>query len=170
MGEPLSGLYAAEYPIYGRYGYGSAAPEMYWKIQRQDTAFRPGVEVEHGVELVDPQVALRDFPAIFDAVRAGRPGMPNMSEGGWQNWAEDPESARDGFSRKYYARLGDRGYVVYRASTGDWTNALPRGTLDVLEHMAVDATAAATLWRYVFDHDLMDTFRIPTGRPTTSSP
>lgn len=165
MGRAAVGPHAAEYPIYGRYGYGSAAPEMYWTIKRQDTTFRTDVEIEDGVELVDAQVALRDFPAIHDAVRATRPGMLNFTEAIWQNWAEDPESAREGFSRKFYARLGDRGYVVYRATTGDWADGLPRGTLKVVEHMAVDAAAAATLWRYVFDHDLIDTFRI-MHRPT----
>ena len=164
-GEPLSGLYAAEFPIYGRYGYGSAAPEMYWTIDRAETGFRPDVALEEGVELVDADVARRDFPAIFDAVRAGRPGMPNMTAAGWQNWLEDPASGRDGFSAKYFARLGDRGYVIYRANTGDWEHGLPRGTLKVLEHMAVDATAAATLWRYVFDHDLIGTFKL-VRRPT----
>ncbi len=165
-GEPLSGLFAAEYPIYGRYGYGPAAPEMHWAIAKQDTGFLPDVEVDSGVTLVEKDEALRDFPGIFDAVRATRPGVPNMTPGGWQNWVgEDPEGDRDGFSRKLLARLGDRGYVIYRASTGEWTNGLPRGTMKILEHMAVDARAAATLWRYLFDHDLVGTFKVP-GRPT----
>lgn len=164
-GEPLSGLYAAEYPIYGRFGYGSAAPEMYWTIASGDTAFHPGVAVETGVELVDAEEALRTFPAIFDAVRATRPGMPNNTPAGWQNWAEDPKDDRDGYGPKYFARLGDRGYAVYRATTGDWANGLPRGTMKILEHIAVDAVAAATLWRFVFDHDLIETFKV-IQRPT----
>src|SRR5688572_28181594 len=38
-GEPLSGLSAAEYPIYGRFGYGSAAPDLHWTIEQRDTPF-----------------------------------------------------------------------------------------------------------------------------------
>lgn len=164
-GEPLGGLYAAEYPIYARFGYGSAAPEMHWTISRQHTAFLPGVETSGEVELVDADVAVRDFPAIHEAVRAQRPGMPHLNAAVWHRWAADSPDYREGFSPKYLARLGDRGYVAYRASTQHWEHGLPAGTMQVLEHMAVDAAAAATLWRYLFDHDLIETFKLPR-RPT----
>ena len=165
--EPLSGLYAAEAPIYGRYGYGSAAPAITGKIATAATAFRPEVPVETAaIRLVDVAEALADFPAIYEAVRAQRSGMPERREVYWRNWlGEDPTQWRGGMSHRYLARLGDRGYVVYRAKPGDWPGGLPDGTLAVMEHMAVDTSAAATLWRYVFDHDLITTVRVGE-RPT----
>ena len=164
--EPLSGLYAAEAPIYGRFGYGSAAPQMYWTIDKADTALLPDVSVDTGVELVTHDEARATFPAIHDAVRAGRPGMPDRSAAMWEHWlAHDPPDGRDGMSARYLARLGDRGYAVYRATTGDWPKGLPRGTMEIYEHMAVDTAAAAGLWRYLFDHDLISTFKV-SNRPT----
>ena len=165
--EPLSGLYAAEAPIYGRYGYGSAAPAIGGTIATAATAFRPEVPVETGaIRLVDVDEALADFPAIYEAVRAQRSGMPQRLEAYWRNWlGADPTQWRDGMSHRYLARLGDRGYVAYRAKAGEWRDGLPDGTLAVMEHMAVDTPAAATLWRYVFDHDLVTTVRVGE-RPT----
>ena len=161
-GEPLSGLYAAESSIYGRYGYGSAAPSMDWTIDKHHTVFRPDVVLDDTpVRLVQPEEGIKAFPAIYDAVRAQRPGMPDRTDAEWQNWiGEDPAQWRDGMSRKYLALLGDRGYVVYRATLGDWQHELPSGTLQVLEHMAVDTPAAARLWRFAFDHDLMVRFKM----------
>jgi predicted acetyltransferase len=165
--EPISGLYAAEAPIYGRYGYGSAAPAMGWKIDTRRAGFRADVAVEpKAVRLVEVAQALRDFPAIHAAVRSQRSGMPDRVPAHWQNWlGADPQSARSGMSRRYLARLGDRGYVVYRAQGGDWSEGLPNGTLAVIELMALDTAAAATLWRYVFDHDLVTTVQAEE-RPT----
>lgn len=165
-GEPLSGLYAAEAPIYRRYGYGSAAPQMMWTLDRRDTAFHPDLALSGGVRLVQPDEALRTFPAVYDAVRTQRPGMPDRNPAVWQNWVgEDPPDRRGGLSQMYLAQLEDRGYVLYRGKVDDWPHGLARGTLSVLEHMATDAVAAATLWRYVFDHDLIAEFKI-TQRPT----
>jgi predicted acetyltransferase len=165
--EPLSGLYAAEAPIYGRYGYGSAAPTINGTIATAASTFRPSVALETGaISLVDLEEALASFPAIYESVRAQRSGMPERNEAYWRNWlGEDSPQWRGGLSHRYLARLGDRGYVVYRAKTDEDSHGLPNGTLAVMEHMAVDTPAAATLWRYVFDHDLITTVRVG-DRPT----
>lgn len=158
--EPLGGLYAAEAPIYGRFGYGSAAPTRQLTLERAGAAFRKDVALAGGVALVEVDEALRDFPAIYDRVRGARPGMPNRSSAMWEAWlCHDPKDERDGYSHRYLARLGDRGYVVYRAK-GDWEQGVPKGRLRILEHMAVDPVAAASLWRFCFDVDLIATIEV----------
>jgi len=98
-------------------------------------------------------------------VRDTRPGMPTRSPQEWRAWlAHDPEGERDGYSRRHLARLGDRGYVIYRAK-GDWEQGLPNGTLTVIEHMATDVATAASLWRFLFDVDLVGEIKI-NARPT----
>ncbi len=164
-GEPLAGLFAAEAPIYGRYGYGMAAPAVYSKLAATHTRFHDRVAFERGLGFVDVEEALATFPAIHDAVRATRPGMPNRSPQEWRAWlAHDPEDEREDYSRRQLARLGERGYVIYRGK-GSSKQGLPSGTLLVIEHMATDAVAAASLWRFLFDVDLVDEIKV-NARPT----
>ncbi len=159
-GEPLAGLYAAEAPIYGRFGYGSSAPVHSLQLDRGASAFRGDVVTESGVQLVGVDEALRDFPAIHDRARATRSGWPDRDAARWKTWlSHDDKANRDGYSRRYLARLGDRGYVVYRVK-GDWTDGVPTGRLRVLEHVACDPVAAATLWRYCCDVDLVATVEL----------
>lgn len=163
--EPLSGLYAAEAPIYARFGYGPATTSAHWTIEKTHTAFRPDVHVEDGVTFATVDEALREFPAIYEAARHVRPGVPRRSPAMWDvHFATDLDEDRKGRSRRYLARLGDRGYVAYRADSPFEQN-LPRGTVWVLEHVAVDAAASAALWRFVFDLDLVASISI-RQRPT----
>ena len=163
--EPISGLYAAEGPIYGRYGYGPAAASRHLRIEQSRTAFDARIPLARGVRLVTVEEALAEFPGIYDAVRANRPGMPDRSEARWRAFVgHDLPEWREGQSRRYLAQLDGRGYVMYRGDAS-YDHNLPRGTLSVVEHMAVDAEAAATLWRFVFDHDLITTIRLD-HRPT----
>lgn len=164
-GEPLAGLYAAEAPIYGRYGFGVATGTMHWTIDTTASAFRPEVGVQPDIELVTVDEALETFPAIYDAVRSQRAGVPSRSDAMWKAWlGYDAADVREGASRRYLARLSDRGYVVYRGKDR-WEDGLPRGTATVAEHMATDVVAAASLWRYIFDLDLIRSVTI-ADRPT----
>lgn len=163
--EPLSGLYAAEAPIYGRFGYGPATTSHHWSIEQAHSAFGPDVAVEQGVTFVDVDEALHDFPAIYEAVRRVRPGVPRRSPELWKvHYGADLQDDRHGRSRRYLARLGDRGYVAYRAAA-PFEHNLPKGSVRVIEHMAVDAAASATLWRFVFDLDLVTTIELPHRPP-----
>ena len=163
--ETLSGLYAAEAPIYSRFGYGPATTAHHWTLERAHSAFRPDVRVDTGVEFVGPEEALRDFPAIYEAVRRVRPGVPRRSAAKWRvHFETDLDEDRDGRSRRYLARLGDRGYVAYRAKA-PFEHNVPQGTAWILEHMAVDAAASAALWRFVFDLDLVATINISHRPP-----
>src|SRR6266550_390987 len=58
-GEVAALLYAAEYPIYGRFGYGPACREAKWTIDVNSTSFigEPG----DGIDLVTPAQATRDI-------------------------------------------------------------------------------------------------------------
>lgn len=154
--EPLAGLWAAESPIYGRFGYGIAAQALEARIDRTAGVLSPDVPVaEEPLRLVSVDDALRLFPAVHDEVRRSRPGMPGRNDAMWRSWlCHDFEAERNGYSRRYLAWLPERGYVVYRVKSA-WRDGLPAGSVEVSEHMAVDAAAAAALWRYVFGLDLV---------------
>src|SRR3954470_12227604 len=68
-GEAVAVLYAAEYPIYGRFGYGPACAEATWTLDAR--AARLNDEPAGSVEIVPSDGSTRDaMIAVFDAWRA----------------------------------------------------------------------------------------------------
>ena len=70
-GEPVSILIAAEYPIYGRFGYGPATEAC--KI-RLDATARWREEPSGSVELVDAETYVKLMEPLYDRVRQATPG------------------------------------------------------------------------------------------------
>ena len=71
-GEPADILIAAEYPIYGRFGYGPATQRTDWEVDVKAASFSdPG---GGSVEFVDNDTFRKEAPGIFEQVRVGRPG------------------------------------------------------------------------------------------------
>ena len=71
--EAVSILYAAEYPIYGRFGYGPASLEATWSLDAMSARFLG--EPSGSVEIAAAGVATRDASiAAFEAWRARCPG------------------------------------------------------------------------------------------------
>jgi predicted acetyltransferase len=74
-GEAVGLLYASEYPIYGRFGYGPGASIATWTLDTRRTRFRG--EPIGGVELVKPDASSRDaLKAVYDAWRTWCHGEP----------------------------------------------------------------------------------------------
>ena len=68
-GEVLALLYSAEYPIYGRFGYGPATEEVTWTLDALAAEFHG--EPTGSVEFVPPSEATRDeMIRVFEAQRA----------------------------------------------------------------------------------------------------
>jgi predicted acetyltransferase len=160
-GEPFAALYASEAAIYGRYGYGPAAPGVELKVDRAhaapaDVAGLPDVrlvEVAGTAEAAAPVV--EDLRAIEAAVRRQRGGMMSRDEAWWRHWlAVDPADDRDGFTVRRCAVVDGRGYVLFRTKSR-WEEGIPRGELQVLELLAVDAEATAALWAFLAGVDLV---------------
>ena len=71
-GEAVSILYAAEYPIYGRFGYGPGCREATWTLDARATFLTPSGGT---VEIVTPDEHARDaIKAVFNVIRKRRPG------------------------------------------------------------------------------------------------
>jgi predicted acetyltransferase len=157
-GFPISGLWASEASIYQRFGYGVAA-------------FGHAVEIDgaHALELAGPREldelrwldeaqARRELPAIYARALADRPGVLLRSEAWWRERRFlESAFARAGASRRRHvaaARAGELvGYLQYRQRSG-FTDGLPSGTLEIVELVAIDVCAAATLWRFALRADL----------------
>jgi predicted acetyltransferase len=156
--EPLSGLWASEAAIYGRFGYGPAAYHNAIAIDRPYAVFRNSAQ-SGAVRMLSVQQALAVFPGIHDRVRAITPGMLVRRETWWRNRRlYDPPHRRQGASPlilAVYERDGvTLGYVQYRRA-GPALSPLPQQKLLISEMIAVDDHAYAALWRFICGVDLI---------------
>lgn len=183
-GEPLSALFAAEAPIYGRFGYGKAADDMRLTIARGAALHDvPGAD-EHTVRI---EHASRErhgdlVERVHRAAGARPAGVAGINRPGWCEreteeqqayfW-EDPPAFRAGRESRRIAvveRGGEpRGYALFRRKS-DWETFGPRGTASVAEAVALDASAARALWGVLVDFDLTvetSTYILPTDDAVT---
>ncbi len=73
-GEPVSVLHASEGAIYPHFGYGMGTLQGSIDADRSAFRFSRPAEPLGRVRLVDVDEGMRTIPAIYDQVRAGRPG------------------------------------------------------------------------------------------------
>jgi predicted acetyltransferase len=156
--EPIAALWASEAAIYGRFGYGLAAPSSTLKADSGRFGLRddPG---RHGTwRLVDAATAYDLVRPVHEHVRQERPGMRTRDEHWWRNHRlADPESWRRGASEKFYAVLEldgvVAGYAIYRVKS-EWEGGFPKGYVRVMEAFAISPAAEREVWRYLFGIDL----------------
>jgi predicted acetyltransferase len=158
-GEPLAILWASESLIYGRFGYGVAAPETSIDAERVAFALRDDPGPRGSVRLVTAEEAAELFPPLYESCRAERPGLLRRSPEWWKDTRlADPEHWREGSSPKYYALLeldGEpAGYALYRVKS-KWEEGTPKGELRIVETFATSPEASRELWRFLFGIDLV---------------
>lgn len=155
-GYAVSGLWASEASIYGRFGYGVAAEHDHVEIA-DARHVRVTTRDLDDVEWIDEARAREVLPEIYARATAQRPGILRRSDVWWRErrFTETPW-AREGASQRRHvvARRGDAlvGYVVYRQKGVD--GPTPGGKCKIVELHGIDARAEATLWRFVLSLDL----------------
>jgi predicted acetyltransferase len=158
-GDPVSVLIAAEWPIYGRFGY-APATELTRRVLHRE---RPGATVAGDltrVRMVDLDEFLALAPAVFAAARRRRAGQVDRDPPWW-----DIRFARDGFPttdprpHNYVVHDGDDGPdgLLAWTSTREGGMRPPRGAVNVdLGPCAVDDAAHRDLWAYLSGLDGVD--------------
>ena len=162
-GEVVAALWASETPIYGRFGFGPAAPTVELTLARTHAGLRIDGPVTE-VALLDHGEAAGLLPGLHVAATRQRPGGIHRPERFW------PSTLAPGSGEgppRQIAWLPERGYAIYRLEP-DWSAAGPAGTVRVEELIATDAAAAAALWRFVTDVDLAG--RTVAGRRPVDDP
>jgi len=155
----VSGLWASEASIYGRFGYGIAAEADDLSFHAPEITFAPA-STDEVVPIDEPTEVL---PPIYDAARAVRPGMITRTPAWWKyrRFADRPDVARGASPRRFAVARRDgiaTGYVTYR-HRGGWDDGLPAGTVEIDELVAVDGRAEASLWRLLTRIDLFPKVR-----------
>jgi predicted acetyltransferase len=159
-GYAISGLWASESSIYGRFGFGVASEGHAVEIQAAPTLELVGPLAGQLDELVfiDAARARRELPPVYQRALAARPGALMRSA----QWWEERRFLEGSFQRHGASRLrhalalrGEEpvGYLQYRQRS-KFEAGLPAGQLDIVELVGVDARAEATLWRLALRADL----------------
>jgi predicted acetyltransferase len=157
-GEVASLLIAAEWPIYGRFGYGPAGEWASWEV---DVAHAEVQGQPVGTcELVD----MTAWDAAAEIVLAGQqtvtPGcierpdwLRKRVSGLAPSPADEPDKTRVWLLHRAPSGQPD-GVVIYDAKE-KWDGMRPANTLKVADMAFVDPVAERELWRYLLDVDLV---------------
>jgi predicted acetyltransferase len=156
-GEAISALWASEATIYGRFGYGIAVEGDEITFDTRQTLAAIG-EPDTCVWIEEAE-AIERLPAIYARATAGRPGALHRDAAWWRErrFLEIPSLRGGGASvrRHVVIRRGDDdvGYVVYRQRPG-FQDGVATGTTEMVELIAIDPRAEASLWQFIAGIDL----------------
>lgn len=156
-GEALAGLFAAEYPIYGRFGYGPAIEASTWELDARAAKFvkdLPGT-----VEVVTADEARSIGPRVYEGVRVITPGAVTRDAVFWDrvlgfSVPEGDNSAKEQVNAVLRDEDGRAvGYALYKFGAEKWTHGRPDITLTALDLIALNVEYEARLWKFLADHD-----------------
>jgi predicted acetyltransferase len=156
-GEPIAALWASESVIYGRFGYGIAAPVHELKAHKTNFAFRDDPGPVGSVRIVSREEARELYPPVYDRVRSRRGGMIARSADWWWDVRLAVWPGQGGAGPRIYVvyeRDGVvEGYAFYRVRQ-KWEGSIPQGTVLPIEVVGETQAATRELWRFLFGIDL----------------
>ncbi|MFJ9816886.1 GNAT family N-acetyltransferase [Streptomyces sp. NPDC101151] len=158
-GDVVANLIAAEYPIYGRYGFGPATWTTEWTVDVPRAGLDPrwsGPEDGGRIDLVDAEDVRKLGPELHERVRRAQPGAVSRDELWWQlntgavrfgsNWTEP-------FYAVHRSASGEVDGLVSYESDDSWHGKQPHNTADVNWLIAATPAAECALWRYLCSID-----------------
>jgi predicted acetyltransferase len=174
-GEVVSILYASEFPIYGRFGYGPATTTATWTLDARATGFHANAGTGGTLDIIAPDADGEAIArSVFDASRIRQPGeiwrrpitwLSDFGRGGsawgpaWKGFVvvhRDDAGSVDGFARYHVEEK--------------WEQRLPRNVLFVDDLHALTDAAYAALWRFVGTMDWIATVKAERRSPAERLP
>lgn len=161
QGVPLALLVAAEWPIYGRFGYGPAIDACRFEIDTPSAAFL--APPTGAIELVDPAGLRPALEAVHDVRAARTPGAIRREPHVWDRLAGmttwpgqtlDPGPLRGALWHDDDGVV--RGAVAYKVDD-TWTRNRPAGSAEVRLLVGHTPEAERELWRHVCEIDWVRT-------------
>jgi len=159
-GTAIATLIAAEWPIYGRFGYGPAVDACKLEVDTTSAAFRQ--PPTGSIELVTPAELRPHLEAAHEARRARTPGGIRRDPGAWDRlaglvrWPGQPDDSDK--RRGALWRDGDgevQGAVAYTVDDV-WDRNRPAGKADV-GMLVGTPEAERELWRHLCEIDWVRT-------------
>jgi predicted acetyltransferase len=176
-GEALAILDAAEYGIYGRFGFGPCTGMTAYTIDvRRSGGLRPDLPAPTGsLELIGMAEVRKYGPELHERFRRGQVGaIDRPSEVWWQITGELRHPAHPDWK--------EPAAVLHRAPDGTpdglalysvddvWRHGESHDTLTVQDLFAVGDTARTELWRYLFSVDWISTVKAANVAPDDPLP
>ncbi|MEU6507669.1 GNAT family N-acetyltransferase [Streptomyces sp. NPDC046942] len=167
-GDVVATLIAAEYPIYGRYGFGPATWAAQWAVEvpRAGLDARWAGPADGGrIDLVDGAEVRKLGPELHERFRAGQPGAVSRIPLWWDTatgvLSPGPDW-KEPFHAVYRAASGEvEGLVSYKAEHV-WQGNQPEDALTVNWLLATTPAAERALWHYLCSIDWVA--RVTSGR------
>ncbi|MFJ2025888.1 GNAT family N-acetyltransferase [Streptomyces sp. NPDC087897] len=168
-GEAVASLIAAEYPIYGRYGFGPAARATQWEVSVHRAGLDPrrsGQPADGGrIEMVDGADVRKIGPEVHAALAARQPGVVSRNERWWRkSTGVSPRAPHETWTEPFYVVHRDAGGEIDGLMTygvdDTWDDAKqPRNTASVRDMIALNPAAERALWHYLCSVDWIATVR-----------
>jgi predicted acetyltransferase len=166
-GEVVSTLIAAEYPIYGRYGYGPATTITEWSVDVPRTGLDPrwsGPDDGGRVDLVDGTDVRKLGPELHRRLAAAQHGVVDRDERWWQVNTGAVRMPAFPWTEPFYAvyRSADgtvEGLLTYVADEKWGDGKQPLNTATVRDLIALTPGAERALWHFVCSVDWITTVR-----------
>ncbi len=167
-GEAAAILIAAEYNIYGRFGFGPSTRAHGWEI---DLTRARGLRAElpepagGRLELVSMAQVGELGPALHERWRRGRPGAIARDQANWKlatgqvtalgfDWKEP-------FAVVHRDAAGEATGLALYSVDDNWDGTYPNCNLTVRDFLAVDQPTANSLWRYLLSVDWVRRVIVP---------
>ncbi|MCX4906721.1 GNAT family N-acetyltransferase [Streptomyces sp. NBC_00878] len=172
-GDTVATLIAAEYPIYGRYGFGAATTGVEWTIDVPRAGLDPrwsGPEDGGRIDLVDGDGVRKIGPELHERLRRVKPGVVGRDERWWQvrtgGLVLDPASWIEPFQAVYRNAGGEvEGLLTYTVDDHWGDVKQPLETAKVKDMIAVTPAAERALWRYLCSVDWVTKVRTGMRAP-----
>src|SRR5665811_2177407 len=171
QGVAVSGLHAAEVPIYGRFGYGISSVELMLKLERGTVFTAPSLNDAAGrvttrFIAADSDNAARIVHDLHLRCANSTLGAVSRPESMARPMFVDLPLMRQGHepSQVLLARVDGQpvGYAVF-SREHKWTDSRPKGTVTVSELAAADPATLLALARRLVDFDLTSSITV-SGR------
>ncbi len=162
-GDVVTTLFASEAAIYGRFGFAATAHHLGFDVALDRVRWAPDTEPSGRVTLRSRDDAMPAMRAIYDRAFRARPGALEADD----RWMEVAfwESSKDKQRLFYAVHEDDVGtpdaFALYRTKH-KWPRGLPSVEMLVKRHVAVSPQAGVSLWRFLFDVDLVSRVKIET--------
>ena len=166
-GDVASVLYSAEWPIYGRFGYGPATLQARWTLRTRAAAII--APPSGSIEIITAADARTIVPELHRRFAEAQPGDIRRLDHEWDidlGLVEAPGRPRwKGVIAVHRDDAGEPdGYVMYRGEER-WEEGIPDNIAKVDDLIGLTPDADRELWRFLISLDLVSEVRA-NGRRT----
>ncbi len=176
-GDAAATLVAAEYAIYGRFGFGPATLATSWRVHGPRTGLDQRWSLpdsEGSLSFADGAEIRKIGPELHERFRLGQPGAIDRDERFWRIHTGELQLPPGRWEEPFHVVHRDaagvpQGMATYTTDTA-WEAGVPAGTAEVGSLFATTPAAEAALWRFVLSLDWITTVVSKRSSPDSVLP